>query len=82
MTIVNLGGEVDSVKASELETRVMGLLDGGVKSLLIDCTHLTYINSAGLRVFLLAAKQLAQDGTLAFCGLASERAPRLRDHRF
>jgi len=69
VTIVNLGGEVDSMKASELETHVMGLLDGGVKTLLIDCTHLTYINSAGLRVFLLAAKQLVHDGTFAFCGL-------------
>ncbi|MCE9519346.1 MAG: STAS domain-containing protein [Verrucomicrobia bacterium] len=69
MTIVNLGGDVDSVSASELETRIMSLLDGGVKNLLIDCSHLTYINSAGLRVFLLAAKQLSTEGALAFCGL-------------
>lgn len=69
VNIVNLGGEVDSVKASELESHVMRLLDGGVKTLLIDCTNLSYINSAGLRVFLLAAKQLIHGGALAFCGL-------------
>lgn len=69
VTIFNLGGEVDSVKAPDLETHVMSLLDGGVKNLLIDCSQLTYINSAGLRVFLLAAKRLAQEGALAFCGL-------------
>jgi anti-anti-sigma factor len=69
VTIVNLGGEVDSVSASELETRVMGLLDRGVNCLLLDCSGLTYINSAGLRVFLLAAKQLAGHGALGFCGL-------------
>jgi anti-anti-sigma factor len=69
VTVVNLGATVDSMSASELETRVMRLLDSGVTKLLIDCTDLTYINSAGLRVFLLAAKQLAQNGALAFCGL-------------
>jgi anti-anti-sigma factor len=69
-TVVNLGGEVDSVSASELESRVLPLLEQGVKELLIDCTDLAYINSAGLRVFLLAAKQLAPDGMLSFCGLA------------
>lgn len=70
VTVVNLGGEVDSIQAVELENRVMGMLGHGVKNLLLDCSALEYINSAGLRVFLLAAKQLAPDGTLAFCGLA------------
>lgn len=69
-TIVELGGEVDSLSASDLEVRVLALFDKGVKDMLIDCTKLVYINSAGLRVFLLAAKQLAPDGTLSFCGLA------------
>ena len=70
ITVINLGGEVDSISASDLESRALALLDEGVKELLIDCTDLVYINSAGLRVFLLAAKQLAPDGTLSFCGLA------------
>lgn len=69
VTLVNLGGDVDSVHAAELESRVMGLLEGSVNKLLIDCSNLTYINSAGLRVFLLAAKQLSTGGALAFCGL-------------
>lgn len=68
--VANLGGEVDSITSSELEKRVLSLLDGGAKNLLLDCTRLSYINSAGLRIFLLAAKQLDGRGSLAFCGLA------------
>lgn len=68
-TVVSLAGEVDSIQAVELENHVMGLLNRGVKDLLLDCSKLEYINSAGLRVFLLAAKQLAPGGHLAFCGL-------------
>jgi anti-anti-sigma factor len=71
ITIVVLGGQVDSINATELETRVMTLLDGGARHLLLDCGTLDYINSAGLRVFLLAAKRLEQEGgVLAFCELA------------
>ena len=70
ITIVRLGGQVDSVKSVELESLTMNLIDGDVKALLLDCAELDYINSAGLRVFLLAAKQMDQKGLpLAFCGL-------------
>jgi len=71
ITIAGLSGQVDSVTAADLETQVMAILDRGVKSLLLDCSALAYINSAGLRVFLLAAKRLeSEGGSLAFCGLA------------
>lgn len=70
VTVAAIRGEVDSVQAIELEDRVMAILDRGVRRLLIDCSDLEYINSAGLRVFLLAAKQLSPGGSLAFCGLA------------
>ncbi len=70
ITIVRLGGQIDSVQSIELETHTMNLIEGDVKALLLDCTEMDYINSAGLRVFLLAAKQMDQKGLpLAFCGL-------------
>lgn len=48
----------------------MLLLEDNSKHLLLDCSALDYINSAGLRVFLLAAKRLEQGtGKLAFCSL-------------
>jgi len=70
ITIASLSGQIDSVNAGELENDIMHLLDGGTLRLLLDCADLEYINSAGLRVFLLAAKRLEQSsGQLAFCTL-------------
>ncbi len=47
----------------------MSILDRGASHLLLDCARLEYINSVGLRVFLLAARQISPEGALAFCGL-------------
>lgn len=70
ITIVRIGGQIDSMKAVELETLTMNVIEGDVKALLLDCAEMDYINSAGLRVFLLAAKRMDQKGLpLAFCGL-------------
>lgn len=69
VTVASIVGKVDSVQAAELESRVMAILERGVRLLLFDCERLDYINSAGLRVFLLAAKHLTPDGALAFCSL-------------
>lgn len=71
ITIALLNGQIDSISAADLENDIMQMLDNGVKELLLDCSELDYINSAGLRVFLLAAKRLEPiGGQLAFCGLA------------
>ncbi|TLD71443.1 STAS domain-containing protein [Phragmitibacter flavus] len=72
ITVASLTGQIDSVSAVDLERDIMLLLDQNTKSLLLDCSELDYINSAGLRVFLLAAKRLEQSaGSLAFCSLDS-----------
>ncbi|MFZ4765783.1 MAG: STAS domain-containing protein [Roseimicrobium sp.] len=71
LTIARLGGHVDTLHASDLESALMDLADGGAGRLLVDCTHLAYINSAGLRVFLLVAKRTQTlGGSCAFCGLS------------
>lgn len=70
ITIASLTGQIDSVNATDLERSLMQLLADNPKQLLIDCSQLTYINSAGLRVFLLVAKQLENcPAALAFCSL-------------
>lgn len=69
VTVAAIIGKVDSLKAAELEERILSILSGGASHLLLDCARLEYINSVGLRVFLLAARQIAPDGMLAFCGL-------------
>ena len=68
--ILTLEGHLDTVAAPPFEERVLALIAGGEMRVLVDCTQLEYVNSAGLKVFLLAAKQLdAASGKLVLCGL-------------
>ncbi len=63
-------GRVDSSNSKAFEERVLGHLNNGEKCLLVDFSALDYISSAGLRVFLMAAKRIkAAQGTLALCAL-------------
>ncbi|MCR4818800.1 MAG: STAS domain-containing protein [Fretibacterium sp.] len=57
---VSLEGQLDTTTAPELESALEGL--GGVTSLVIDITKLDYISSAGLRVLLVAQKNLEKNG--------------------
>jgi anti-anti-sigma factor len=71
LSIAKLTGHVDTLNAGELEGSLLSLAESGTKQLLVDCTKLEYINSAGLRVFLLVAKRMeSQGGACAFCGLS------------
>lgn len=72
LSIACLGGHVDTLNAGELENTLVALADTGENQLLVDCTSLDYINSAGLRVFLLVAKRKeATGGKCSFCGLTT-----------
>ena len=57
-TVVSVQGRLDAVTSSEFEKKLLGLVDGGCRQLVIDCAALDYISSAGLRVFLAIAKRL------------------------
>jgi anti-anti-sigma factor len=71
LSIAKISGHVDTLNAAELESSLLTLADSGAKQLLVDCTKLDYINSAGLRVFLLVAKRMESlGGACAFCGLS------------
>jgi anti-anti-sigma factor len=58
VVVVGLQGRMDSSTARIVEEKVFGLIDRGERSLVVDCARLDYVSSAGLRVFLMAAKQL------------------------
>ena len=72
-TVVSIHGRVDTMTAGDFENKIMEILDGGVKNLLLDCSNLAYISSSGLRVFLVAQKKMmATGGTLKLCCLKPE----------
>ncbi|MBN9525923.1 MAG: STAS domain-containing protein [Alphaproteobacteria bacterium] len=68
--VLDVAGRIDSGTAKSLEDKVVGFLDGGTKALVIDLSKVEFVSSAGLRVFLLAAKRLkAVGGKYGLAGL-------------
>ena len=71
VTILTLNGRLDSNTAPLAEQAVLRLTDGSHGGLVIDCTGLDYVSSAGLRVLLIAAKRMKAAGAkLCLAGLA------------
>ena len=60
---VTLEGRLDTTTAPQLETELMGSLEG-VTSLVLDFKKLEYISSAGLRVLLAAQKVMMKQGEM------------------
>jgi anti-sigma B factor antagonist len=67
--VLRFNGRIDTANAPGIEQQVRNLIEAGAKSMVFDCSGIVYISSAGLRFFLIAAKQLhAQSGRFAVCG--------------
>ena len=56
-------GRLDTTTAPELEATVDGCI-AGLKELVMDCSELEYVSSAGLRVILKAQKLMNAQGTM------------------
>ena len=68
--IVAITDHLDTATAASFESRLLGLIEAGERQIIVDCAGLAYVNSAGLKVFLLAAKRLeATGGRLVLCAL-------------
>ncbi len=64
-TTLSLTGRLDGLSSPELEHQVAALIASGVHKLVFDLTGLDYVSSAGLRVFIIAAKKLKASGGVA-----------------
>ncbi len=62
VTVLEAAGRLDAAGAAAFEREVLGRVAAGERSIVVDCSKLVYINSAGLRVLLVAAKRLAAAG--------------------
>jgi|SRR5262245_35190200 len=68
--VLALSGKLDAMTAKTFEEKILQVINSGAQRLIVDLSLLEYVSSAGLRVFLLAAKRLqANDGKIALCGL-------------
>ena len=69
-TVLALAGRLDGLASPALEGRVTALVAAGSSRLVFDCARLDYVSSAGLRVFLTAAKKTkAAGGKASFAAL-------------
>ena len=70
VVVLGLSGRIDASNAGLLEARVLGVIARGERRLVLDLAGVDYMSSAGLRVCLVAAKQLAGvRGKLALAAL-------------
>ena len=68
---ISVIGRVDGSTVGSLESTVQEIASRDVPAVIIDLERMTYVSSAGLRVFLLTAKQAQKAGGKAvFCNLA------------
>ena len=69
--IVTISEHLDTASSTIFESRLLGVIDRGERRIIVNCEPLDYVNSAGLKVFLLAAKRLEPlGGKLVLCALA------------
>ena len=63
-------GSLDGGNVHHFESLVMGHVNNGERRLIVDFSGLNFISSAGLRVFVIAARALrASDGRIILCGM-------------
>lgn len=73
ITWCNATGRIDSMTAPEIQGELNKLILEGERLLVINLAAVTYISSAGLRVFLTLQKQLKKaGGELVFFGVADQ----------
>jgi anti-anti-sigma factor len=70
VVILEIVGRLDADTAPEAEKHIKELLAAGTTRLLLDMEKLEYISSAGLRVVLMAVKDLrGKQGKIVLCSL-------------
>jgi anti-anti-sigma factor len=68
--IVALRGRLDANSSPGVEKQLQALIDQGEERLVLDFSELIYISSPGLRVLIVAAKNVQKvNGKLALAGL-------------
>jgi anti-anti-sigma factor len=70
VTVIALRDKLDSFSAKDFEEKLLALIEAGNTRLIMDCTQLEYVSSAGLRIFYLAANRLQTlGGKIVFCAV-------------
>ncbi|MEI7895410.1 MAG: STAS domain-containing protein [bacterium] len=60
--VLEVQGRIDGLTATELKLAAEQCMNGGARQLVFDCSAVTYLSSAGLRVFMQTWKSLSMIG--------------------
>ena len=72
-TVVRISGNLDGNTVNVAQEKIMPLVGAKGAGVVLDLKDCGYISSAGLRLLLMAAKQVAaQDGALVLSGVSPE----------
>jgi anti-sigma B factor antagonist len=67
--LLNVRGVIDLFTAPELKARLVSLIEGGAREVVVDLSEATYMDSTGLGAMLAAARRLGnRGGRLAIAG--------------
>ncbi|WP_018692208.1 STAS domain-containing protein [Algicola sagamiensis] len=70
--VVSLNGRLDATSSEKLSNELTESIDQGERKIILACDDLEYISSAGLRVLLMAVKDLnARAGNLVIANASS-----------
>ena len=73
--LVRIIGELDTVATTEQADELQQVLDLADKAIVVDCTELEYISSAGLRFFIqLKRESETKGGSIRICHLNEDVA--------
>ncbi|MGM9754567.1 MAG: STAS domain-containing protein, partial [Parabacteroides sp.] len=69
-TRIKVSGRLDTITTRECEKQITPLWEQPAPHLVVDCSELSYVSSAGLRLFLVMQKQTtALKGSLRLVGM-------------
>lgn len=65
LLILKISGRLDAVTTPDIEKKVFDAIHKGHHKLLVDCSDLDYLSSAGMRMLLSISKKLKNIGKMA-----------------
>jgi anti-sigma B factor antagonist len=70
VAVLRVEGRIDALTSPQLEATLLGIIQRGERSIVIDLAEVDYISSAGLRVLLIGAKQMrVSEGSICLASL-------------
>ena len=71
ITIVRPQGKLDAVNAPVFDQALDEIMADSPSKMIIDLSGVPYVSSAGLRIFIVAARQMKEQGTLVVSNAAT-----------